>query len=92
MGVPAEPALDTAATLGLVAAHQVLGVASQQVAVVRQAVGEGRAVVEDKFVGPVCAGFALVDARLEGAVLVPVLEDALFDLRELHRGGNAAGA
>ncbi|MCY1556618.1 hypothetical protein D9M68_933810 [compost metagenome] len=92
MGVPAEAALDAAAPLGLVTAHQVLCIAGQQVAVVRQAVGEGRAVVEDEFVGPVFARFALVDARLEGAVLVPVLEDALFDLRELHRGGNAAGA
>ena len=38
------------AALGLVAAHEVLGVAGQEVAVVRQAVGEGRAVVEDELV------------------------------------------
>ena len=94
VGVPAEAALHPLAALGLVAAHEVLGVAGQQVAVVRQAVGEGRAVVEDEFVA---AGLrrevsaALVDACLEGAVLVPVLEDALFDLRELHGGGHAGG-
>ncbi len=50
VGVPAEAALHAAAALGLVAAHEVFGVAGQEVAVVRQAVGEGRAVVEDEFV------------------------------------------
>ena len=92
VGVPAEAALHAAAALGLVAAHEVLGVAGQEVAVVRQAVGEGRAVVEDEFVAarPRPAS-PLVDAGLEGAVLVPVLEDALFDLRELHGGGYAGG-
>ena len=96
VGVPAEAALHPAAALGLVAAHEVLGVAGQQVAVVREAVGEGRAVVEDEFVAAGFAaggvGAALVDAGLEGAVLVPVLEDALFDLRELHGGGDAGGS
>ena len=91
VGVPAEAALDAAAALGLVAAHQVLGIPGQQVAVVREAVGERRAVVEDEFVGAVLTRIPLVDARLEGAVLVPVLEDALLDLRELHGGGHAGG-
>ena len=67
--VPAEAALDAAAALGLVAAHQVLGIAGQEVAVVRQAVGERRTVVEDELVAAILAGIPLVDARLEGAVL-----------------------
>ena len=53
VAVPAEPALDPAAAHGLVAGHHVLDVAGQQVAVVRQAVGERRAVVEDVLVGAV---------------------------------------
>lgn len=91
VGVPAEAALNAAAALGLVAAHEILGVAGQQVAVVRQAVGEGRAVVEDEFVAAILAGIPLVDTCLEGAVLVPVLQDALFDLRELHGGRHTGG-
>jgi hypothetical protein len=50
VAVPAEAALDALAAHGLVAGDDVLDVAGQQVAVVRQAVGEGRAVVEDVLV------------------------------------------
>ena len=53
VGVPAEPALDAPAAHGLVARDDVLDVAGQQVAVVRQAVGERRAVVEDELVAAV---------------------------------------
>ena len=69
VGVPAEPALDPAAAHGLVARDEVLDVAGEQVAVVRQAVGEGRAVVEDELVGAVGAGLAALDRGDEGAVL-----------------------
>ena len=82
VGVPAEAALHPAAALGLVAGHQVLDVAGQQVAVVRQAVGEGRTVVEDKFVVTVAAGGAGVNGGLERAVLVPVLQNAFFEFRK----------
>ncbi len=50
VAVPAEPALDVAAAHGLVPRHDVLDVAGEQVAVVRQAVGERWAVVEDELV------------------------------------------
>ena len=50
VAVPAEAPLDPAAPHGLVAGDDVLDVAGQQVAVVGQAVGEGRAVVEDVLV------------------------------------------
>ena len=50
VAVPAEAALDPATAHGLEARHDVLDVAGQQVAVVRQAVGEGRSVVEDELV------------------------------------------
>ena len=82
VGVPAEAALNAVSALGLVAGHQVLHVTGEQVAVVRQAVGEGRAVVEDKLVGAIFAGGPGVDGGLEGAVLVPVLQDPFFDLGE----------
>ncbi|MDI2021007.1 hypothetical protein PJL18_01523 [Paenarthrobacter nicotinovorans] len=90
--VPTEAALHALAALGLVAADEVLGVAGQQVAVVRQSVGEGRAVVEDELVAAVRARIPLVDAGLEGAVFIPVFEDALFDFRELHGSGHAMRA
>ena len=85
MGVPAESALDALAHLGLEASDGVLDVAGQEVAVVRQAVGEGRAVVEDELVAGLVA---VVDGGLEGAVGLPVGEDVLLDGGEGRRGLN----
>ena len=82
VGVPAEAALHPAAAHRLVARDEVLDVAGQEVAVVRQAVGERRAVVEDELVVAVLPRVALLDARPEGVVGLPVGEDALLDLRE----------
>src|SRR5204863_1272849 len=64
----------------------VLDVAGEQVAVVRQPVGERRAVVEDELIGTVLAGVAVLDGGDEGAVLVPVLQDALLDLGKARAG------
>src|SRR5690606_31154955 len=86
----AEATLHPAPAHGLVARHDVLDVAGEQVAVVRQAVGEGRAVVEDELVGAVLARVALLDALDEGAVLVPVGQHGALDLRE-DRGRSQAG-
>ena len=90
VGVPAEPALDPAAAHGLVARDQVLDVAGQQVAVVRQPVGERRAVVEDELVVAVLAGVPLLDAGPEGVVVLPVRQHPLLDLGEVR--GRADGA
>ena len=91
VGVPAEAALDVLAAHRLVAGDDVLDVAGQQVAVVRQAVGEGRAVVEDELVGAVDTGRALLDRGEEGVVLRPVGQDGLLDLREARARGDAEG-
>ena len=90
MGVPAEAAFYLVAALGLVACDEVLGVAGEQVAVVGQAVSEGRAVVEDEFVFTVFACGAVLDGCGEGVVLLPVVEDCLFECGELGRCGDAA--
>jgi RNA polymerase-binding transcription factor DksA len=50
VAVPAETALDPPAAHGLVAGHDVLHVSGEEVAVVRQAVGERRTVVEHELV------------------------------------------
>src|SRR5262249_10940003 len=84
VAIPTEPALDPVAAHRLVAGDGVLHVAGEKVAVVREAVGEGRAVVEDEFVGPGLAGGALLNRRPERAVDAPVLEDALLELSELR--------
>src|SRR5690606_35507278 len=86
VAVPAEAALDAPAPHGLVARDDVLDVTGQEVAVVRQPVGERRAVVEHELVGAVLAGGALLDAGLEGAVGLPVLEDLLLELGERRPG------
>jgi hypothetical protein len=91
VAVPAEAALDAAPAHRLVARHDVLDVAGEQVAVVGQAVGERRAVVEDELVGAVRARGPLLDAGDEGAVGVPVLQDPALDLGEPGAGGDAAG-
>src|SRR5690606_5337966 len=83
----AEAAVHLLAAHRLVAREDVLGVAGEQVAVVRQAVGERRAVVED----PLWRALARLDGRREGAVGLPVLEDALLDLGEPRGCGNTRG-
>src|SRR4029453_6293282 len=45
-----------------------------------------RTAVEDNLVRAVLAGLAVLHRSDEGAVLVPVLEDALLDLREAWAG------
>ena len=85
MGVPAKAALHAPAQLGLETPDGVLDVAGQQVAVVGQAVGEGRAVVEDELVAGLAA---VVDGGPEGAVGPPVGQDVLLDGGEGRRGGD----
>src|SRR5690606_31980358 len=86
VAVPTETPLDPPATHRLVARDDVLDVTGQEVAVVRQPVGERRAVVEHELVGAVLARLALLDAGLEGAVLLPVLEHLLLELGERRPG------
>src|SRR5581483_5064579 len=80
VAVPAEAALDCLAAHGLVARHQVLHEAGDDVAVMREAVGEGRTVVEDEFRRARIP--ALLDRALEDAVLDPPFADRLLDLGE----------
>ena len=74
--VPSEAALDPPAAHRLVPGHGVLHEAGEQVPVVGEPVGEGRAVVEDVLV--VAAGAGL-DRGRERAVLGPELEDLLLE-------------
>ncbi len=84
VAVPAETALDLFAAHGLVARHQVLHEAGDDVPVVRQAVGEGRPVIEDEL------GRALlappVDRVLEGLLRLPARTDGLLDPGKARRG------
>ena len=82
VGVPAEHAVDLAALHGLVARDHVLGVAGQQVAVVRQTVRKRRAIEEHEFVLAVVAGRVAFNGLLEGVVLVPVVENGLLHVGE----------
>ena len=88
VGVPAEAALDPAPAHGAVARDDVLDVARQQVPVVRQAVGEGRPVVEDVLVGAVLPGRARVDGGLEGAVGGPEVEHLVLERGKRGVRGN----
>ena len=76
--VPAEHAVDALAAHRLEAREQVLRVAGEQVAVVRQAVRERRAVVED----PLRRALTVLDRRAEGVVGLPEVEDLPLDRRE----------
>src|SRR5690606_19376344 len=90
--VPAEATLDATSAHRLVARDDVLGVTSQEVPVVRQAVREGRAVVEHELVVAVLARRALVDGRLERAVLLPVREDLALEVGQVRGRGDGAVA
>ncbi len=86
MGVPAEASVHLGAAHRLEAREHVLRVPGEQVPVVRQAVGEGRAVVED----PLVRALALRDGRPEGVVVLPEVEDLGLDLGEPRAGDDAA--
>ena len=83
VAVPAEAPLDLLAAHGLVARHEILHEAGDDVPVVRQAVGEGRAVIEDEL------GRAPVDQRgrfsMDASKMrfsPPVFEDVFLDSRK----------
>lgn len=78
MTVPSEPAYHVVAPHGLVPRDHVLDGPGENVAVVREAGGEGGAVVE--YVGREVLG--AIKLSLEGFDFVPVLEDILFLLWE----------
>ena len=84
MAVPTEAPLDPMAAHGLVAGHDVLDVAGEQVAVVGEAVGERRTVVEDVLV----VLRALLDRALERLLIVPSLEQFALDGREVRPRGD----
>jgi len=84
VAVPAEAALHPLASHRLVAGHHVLHVAGEQMAVMRQPVGEGRAVVEDVLV--VCRTGR--HAALESAVVGPALKDPPLYRREIGTGSD----
>ena len=86
VAVPAEPALDPAALHGAEPRHHVLDVAGDQVPVVRQAVGERRAVVEDELV---CQR-ALLHRLAEGVVGCPVGEHAFLQIGKAGLGRHSA--
>ena len=85
VAVPAEPALDPLALHRAEPGHHVLDVAGDQVAVVRQAVGERRPVVEDELV----VRRALLDRLAEGVVGPPVGEHVVLELGKAGLGGHA---
>ena len=83
VAVPPESSLDAPAAHGLVARNRVLDVPGQQVAVVREAVGERRTVVEDELVVAVGSGVTLIDRCLERSVALPALENRTLERREV---------
>ena len=84
VGVPAGLALDVEALHRPVAAEEVLESPGQDVMGPGFAVGRGRSLVEDETL----AALARVEARLEGAVLLPGLHDPHLEVREADLAGN----
>jgi hypothetical protein len=82
VAVPAEAALHPPPAQRLVARDHVLHVAGEEVPVVGQAVGEGRAVVADVLVAAAFAAGALLHRGLEDLLPAPEVEDLTLDLRE----------
>jgi hypothetical protein len=93
VAVPAEAAFDAPAPHRLVAGHDVLDVAGDEMAVVREAVREGRAVVEDVLVRATRTGRTPLDRLSEDPLALPVGEHAPLDRGEagLRIDGRVAG-
>ena len=84
MAIPAEAAGDVMPGGTRKSSHYILDGASEDMPVVRQACGEGRAVVEDILRAALTAPQLL----LKGIGIVPVLEDGF--LLRARRGGGAS--
>ena len=78
VAVPTEHAADLLATHRLVARDDVFDITGQQVAIVRQAISEGRAVVEDVFV----VAFTILNGGIKSAIFGPEVQHCLFHLGE----------
>ena len=80
MGIPAETTLYAVSLHRLEAGNHVFGIPGKQVTIVRQTIGEGRAVVKDELLG--VFGLALVNAGLKSAVFLPIGKHLLFEVRK----------
>ena len=85
MRIPTKAALDALALHGLKPRDHILGETGQQMTIVRQTIGEGRAIIEDELI----VFGTLVDRGLEGAVRFPELENLGIDLGQLRRSGDS---
>ena len=86
VAVPAEPTLDATTAHRLVARHDVLDVAGEQVPVVRQTVGERRPVVKHELIGAVDAGWIPLHRGVEGVVGLPVSQNVRLQPRKARAG------
>ena len=91
MAIPAETTINDLAAHRLIARHQVLHEAGNEMAVMRQAVGEGRSVIEDEFRRALLA--TVLDRAFENRVLLPPRADRFLNLGEGRRrlGGGIDG-
>ena len=78
MTVPSEAAVDLVASHRLIPRDNIFDITGQQVAVVRQSVGERRAVIEHELI----VG-ALIDRALECTGLFPTIENPRLDSGEV---------
>ncbi len=83
MTIPSEAALDALTLHGVIARKQVFDEAGEQMAVVRQAISEGRAVIKHIFVPFI----TLLHRSFKHLVCVPELEHLLFQFRKVRVGG-----
>ena len=88
MGVPTKAALNAVAFLGLEAAHCVLGITGDQVAIVGQTVSERRAVIENELVVSIAAGRTVFNAGAESVILLPVSQDFFLNAGQVRGSGN----
>ena len=75
MAVPAEATIDALPAHGLIPRHHVFDIAGEEVSMMRKAIGEGRSVIEDKFVG-FRAGFDRISKCL---FFDPTVKDVAFN-------------
>src|SRR5678815_4446262 len=90
VAVPPKAAFDPATAHGLVPRHHVLHIAGEEMAIVREAVGERWSVVEHELVRTILSCRPMVDAGLERPIGAPIREHIALEFREARMRGNGA--
>jgi hypothetical protein len=88
MAIPAKAPLNSFSQHGLIARHNVFDVARQEVSVMRQAIGERGAIIENKLRTNGSTAWDLINGAFKRVLLLPPFKYSTFNRRKIAPGGN----